>query len=121
VIRKGTEDRFSHEVDGEESDLTVRFDPSLWVSKLDLRPFIASETCDESNALVVCQGQTELSCAEDGSSVASRDCVAIGQVCLANQGCSDELILDSNTEAYRSLAIALTTAGRPHFTWNATE
>lgn len=117
VIRKGTSERFLHEVTGEEESLTLRFDPSTWVSRIDFRPHLEDESCETSSAATVCAGPKELSCSSDGTQIDSRDCSEIGQVCLKGQGCVDELILEAGSEGYRSLAIALTTTGRPEFEW----
>lgn len=117
VIRKAANTSFFHEVTGAEERLTLRFDPSAWVSRIDFRPYFEDETCSPSGERIVCQGQTELTCDADGSTAQSRNCNELGQVCLAAQGCSNELILEEGSEAYRSLAIALTTTGRPKFDW----
>lgn len=117
VIRKGTESTFFHEISGREDRLTIRFDPSTWVSRLDLRRYSRRASCETSDEQIVCQDQTELICNADGSPRESRDCADLGQVCLGGQGCADELVIAEGSEAYRSLAIALTTTGRPRFEW----
>jgi hypothetical protein len=117
VIRKGSETKFFHEVTGTEHRLTLRFDASAWVSRIDFFPFLEVATCDTSHATIVCDGQVELTCDSDASLVGSRECSALEQVCIKGQGCVDELILEEGSETYRSLAIALTTTGRPTFRW----
>lgn len=118
VIRKGTDAVFSHDVTGEEKRLTLRFDAAAWVSRIDLRPYLEDETCETSDSAVVCQGQTELSCDSNGALVESRECPAMDQVCLRGQGCAESITLEKGSEPYQSLAIALTTTGRPDFDWD---
>ncbi len=118
VIRKGTDVDFSHEVTGEEERLTLRFDPAAWISRLDLRPFLEDESCETSDRAVVCQGQTELSCDASGGLVESRECGEIDQVCLRGLGCVADLHIEEGSEPYQSLAIALSTTGRPDFEWD---
>lgn len=117
VIRKGSQTKFFHEITGAEQRLTLRFDVSEWVSRIDFLPYLEDESCDTSDAGVVCDGQVELTCDPEAAVVDSRDCSALEQVCIKGQGCVDELTLEEGSEAYRSLAIALTTAGRPTFKW----
>jgi hypothetical protein len=45
VVRKGTGDVFNHDVTGSEPGLWVRFDASVWLSKLDLRAELADSAC----------------------------------------------------------------------------
>jgi hypothetical protein len=45
VVRKGTGDGFNHDVTGSEPGLWVRFDASVWLSKLDLRAELADSAC----------------------------------------------------------------------------
>lgn len=79
VIRQSSEPNF-HELTGRESGLTLHFDPSAWVSRIDFRPY--------------------------------------AQGCTSTNGCLEPLILTPDSEAYRSLTIALMTTGRPHFEWH---
>lgn len=117
VIRKGSGESFFHEITGVESSLTLRFDPETWVSRLDFGSVVEDKMCESDGPSVVCQHEMELTCDEDGVMESSRDCSQRGEVCLAGMGCADELVLEEGTSAYRSLAIALSTTGRPAFEW----
>lgn len=118
IIRKGSGEEFSHDITGAESGLTLRFDPSAWVSRIDFGGLVEETTCSPEGPPVVCQGQVEQTCDESGALAEERDCDSLGQVCLKGQGCAAELKLDPETTAYRSLSVALTTTGRPAFEWD---
>ena len=117
VIRKGSQSKFFHEVTGTEQRLTLSFDASVWVSHIDFLPYLEDADCGSSDAVIVCDEQVELTCDLDASVVERRDCSEMGQVCVKGRGCIDELVLEEGSETYRSLAIALTTTGRPTFMW----
>ena len=118
VIRKSTSDRFSHDVTGAEPALLVRFDLGRWLRELNLQSYLQDTSCDASTAAVVCAGNVELSCADDGSIASSRNCGDKGQVCLANMGCADELEITADSVAYRAVRNALLVNAHPDFSWD---
>ena len=117
VIRKSTSERFSHEVGPDEPGLLVRFDASSWLRGVDLRGYLEDRTCSPNGPQRVCTGPVEQRCASDGSQLEKRDCNALGQVCLASLGCSSELSIEPDSEAYRALRNGLLVGGRPEFEW----
>ncbi|MEE2644116.1 MAG: hypothetical protein VYD19_04230 [Myxococcota bacterium] len=116
VIRKSLSDDFSRDVRADESGLTVRFDPSSWVSGIDFRSYVSYETCSEGGPDLVCDGQVERSC-EDGTEQSSRDCASQGEICLPKSGCQALLRIQPETQAYRSLRNSLMSGVRPSFNW----
>lgn len=117
VIRKSTSERFSHDVSVAEMGLVVRFDPAPWVRGVDFRRFVEDGSCTSGGPDLLCAGSVEQLCAKDGSVRSSRDCDALGQVCLAGQGCADQLDIEPETAAFRSLRNALVSGERPTFEW----
>ncbi len=117
VVRKSTSEVFQRDVSDEESGLLVRFDPTTWVQGIDFRSYITNEVCAEDSPVTVCDGLIERSC-EAGSEVSSRDCGELGQVCLRDQGCAQQLIIESDSQAHRSLRNALLSGVRPSFSWD---
>lgn len=117
VIRKSSSERFSHEVSPDEPGLLIRFDASSWLRSIDLRGYLEDGTCSPDGPERVCAGQLEQRCASDGSLVETRDCSALGQVCLAAMGCSIELSIEPDSEPYRALRNGLLSGGRPMFEW----
>ena len=117
VIRKSTSERFSHEVEPDESGLLIRFDVESVLRGLDLRGYLDNAMCSAGGPARVCAGQLEQRCASDGSVVETRDCTALTQVCLADQGCASALHLEPDSEPYRALRNALLTGARPIFEW----
>lgn len=116
VVRKSTTDEFFHDVTGTEQALQVRFDPATWLAGVDLRPFVQFETCAAEQEGVVCDGLIEWTCDPDGAPV-SRDCAALGEVCIAGSGCAEAAVIDASSEAFRALRNALTSGARPEFVW----
>lgn len=117
VVRKSSSERFSREIGDDESGLLVRFDVAPWVEGLNFRAYVTNETCAEDSPAVVCDGVIERSCT-GGAEASSRDCSERGEVCLAGQGCTDQLTIEKDSEAYRSLRNALVSGVRPTFTWD---
>ena len=117
IVRKSTSDVFSRDVTAEESGLVVRFDPRTWVRGIDFRDFVETRTCIAGGPEVVCEGLVEHRCDDDGSMIATQDCQAKNQVCLAKRGCATELVLESGTQAFRSIQNTLVAGQRPAFEW----
>ena len=118
VVRKSTSESFFRDVGVDEQGLVVRFNPAQWVRGLDFRPYITNEVCLEGGADIVCDGTLERTC-DGGVELSNRDCGALGQVCLSGSGCREQLTIEDNGEAYRSLRNALLIGGRPSFEWNS--
>lgn len=120
VVRKSSSDVFSEDVSGREQALQVRFDPATWLRTVDLRPYVEFRTCaaipSAADAGVVCDGLVEWTCDAVDPPV-SRDCAALGQVCVAGQGCAERVVIAPGSEAARALRNALTSGTRPTFTW----
>jgi hypothetical protein len=117
VVRKSTSDSFFRDVRDRESGLVVRFDPGAWVRRVDFRPYAAAEVCVPAGPAVACDGTVELSC-EAETELSRRDCSELGQVCLPGLGCAEELSIESDSEAFRSLRNELVSGGRPSFDWD---
>jgi hypothetical protein len=113
VIRKSSSERFSHDVLPDESGVLLRFDASSWLRSVDLRGYLEDGVCSPDGPSRVCTGQVEQSC----PSGETRDCAALGQICLAAIGCSTELRFEPDSEPYRALRNALVAGGRPMFEW----
>jgi hypothetical protein len=117
VIRKSSSERFAHDVAPDEPGLLIRFDAASWLRSIDLRGYLEDSTCSPDGPTRVCAGQVEQRCASDGSVEATRDCSALGQVCLAAQGCAPELSFEPDSEPFRALRNGLLSGGRPTFEW----
>jgi hypothetical protein len=117
VIRSGSAGIF-HEVNADEQGLLVRFDPRPWLKTIDFRPYLKSESCAPGGPSAVCQGSLAIACAGDGQDGESHDCAAAGQVCVAAQGCVAELVLEPDSEAFRSVVNAISSGKRPSFEWD---
>jgi hypothetical protein len=117
VIRKSTSERFSHDVGADESGVLIRFDASSWLRSVDLRGYLEDDACSADGPEYVCAGQLEQRCTSDGTVSETRDCSALGQVCLAAKGCSSELVFETDSEPYRALRNGLLAGGRPTFEW----
>jgi len=117
VVRKSTSESFFRDVDSDESGLLLRFDPSAWVRGIDFRPYVSRETCTSGGPTIACDGGLERTC--DGETeLSTRDCTAMGYVCIPGAGCRERLTIDQQSEAYRSLRNALVSGGRPSFNWD---
>jgi hypothetical protein len=103
-------------VSGAEQALQVRFDPAAWLAGVDLRSYVQFATCAPAQEGVLCDGLVEWTC-DAGGANSSRDCSALGQVCIAGQGCADHAVIQPGSEAARALRNALTSGTRPTFTW----
>jgi hypothetical protein len=115
VIRKSTSETFFHEVENDERGLLVQFDAAPWIASIDFRPYVEDASCELGGPEVVCAQAFEQTCDEDGHLTQTRDCSTLSQVCVPGRGCVDELIIDSESEAYRSLRNALLVGARPRF------
>lgn len=117
VVRKSNSESFFRDVQSGESGLLVRFDPKAWVSGIDFTPYVGRETCTDEGPTTVCDGALERAC--DGAIERStRDCAALGEVCVATQGCVRRLVIQEQTEAFRVLRNSLLSGERPSFNWD---
>jgi hypothetical protein len=116
VVRKSSSDPFNEDVSGAERALQVRFDPATWLAGVDLRPYVQFATCAPAQEGVLCDGLLEWTCDAGGANT-SRDCAALGQVCVAGEGCADHVVIAPGSEASRALRNALVAGARPTFTW----
>ncbi len=117
VVRKSTSESFFRDVGDDESGLVVRFHPGAWVQRIDFRPYVRADACAPAGPAVACHGTIERTC-EDEVELSRRECSELGQVCLPGQGCADELRIEADTEAFRSLRNELVSGGRPSFEWD---
>jgi hypothetical protein len=117
VVRKSTSDSFFRDVRDDGSGLVVRFDPGAWVRRIDLRPYVTADVCAPAGPAIACDGAVEQTC-QGETELSRRDCSELGQVCLPGQGCADELTIESETEAFRSLRNELVSGARPAFEWD---
>jgi hypothetical protein len=108
-----------HDVQVGEPGLLVRFDPGSWLRDVDLSAYVEDAVCTEAGPEFVCAGLTEQICAPDGTTVSTRDCEALGQICVAGAGCEEQLVIEPNSQAYRALRNALVSRDRPVFEWGA--
>lgn len=116
VVRKSVSEEFSHEVQPGEPGLLVRFDAHAWLSRIDLRPYLAQTAC-RPDGPPVCARNVEYRCDEAGASDSTRDCSELDQVCLAGLGCRQALDFEHGSEPYRALRNALLVGQRPSFEW----
>jgi hypothetical protein len=117
VVRKSTSEAFFRDVGEGESGLVVRFDPAAWVRRIDFRPYATADACAPAGPAVACDGTLERTC-EAEAELSRRDCSELGQVCVPGQGCREELTIERDTEAFRSLRNALVSGARPSFEWD---
>jgi hypothetical protein len=117
VVRKSGSDRFEHEVTGDETALTVRFDPRPWVHDFDFDALVEDAVCAPGGPAIVCNGVTERTCDVDGATVEQRDCAELGMACLRGSGCSAELRFAVESQGYRAVRTALVAGERPTFEW----
>jgi hypothetical protein len=116
VVRSGSEG-LAHELGETEKGLLVRFDPRPWLQSVDFRAFVERASCSPGGPPLVCDGWVESTCDSEGEIVSSRDCAADRQVCIREQGCADEILLETGSEAFRSISNELVSGERPAFTW----
>jgi len=116
VVRKSSSEFLFQDIQSEDLTLTLRFNPAAIVSSLDLRSYVTTQTCASDELPIVCDGTIERQCS-DNIEVSNRDCGLSGLVCLPAKGCADRVVIDPDTEAYRSLRNALVGIGRPTFDW----
>jgi hypothetical protein len=105
VVRSAPGD-FDATVDSDSTSVTVRVRPSDWLAKLDASTFWQDTDCATDDAITVCAGATSQDC-ESGERV---DCGTLGQVCVPDRGCQDELVFDDESAAGRAVAQAITLA-----------
>ena len=117
VVRKSTSEAFSRDVGPDESALLVTFDPSTWIRGIDFRPYVSHDSCTSDGPALVCDGALERTCDGD-TELSTRDCTAMGHVCIPEAGCRQRLTIDAQSEAYRTLRNALVSGGRPSFNWD---
>ena len=116
VIRKSASERFFHDIAVGEEGLLVKFDPKMWVSGLDFRTQLQSESCEDVDVDIVCDGMTERSC-EGGEEIFSQDCAALSQICIRDAGCVQQLQLEPASEGHRYVWNQLTSGARPEWIW----
>lgn len=117
IIRKSLSDRFQKEVSSNDQSLTIQFNPSVWVNRLDFNKYIERKSCFAGGPELICNGVQELRCADD-ELVSERSCSDLGQICIPKQGCIEQLVIEEGSEAYRSIRNAVYSGIRPTFTWN---
>lgn len=120
AIRKSGSDAFGHELNAAEPGLLIRFDARPWVTQIDFASLLEDETCETSDALVVCAGQVEQICESDGSLVESHDCGTFEQVCVRDRGCVERVEFDPESQAYRAVRNQVVAGPRPSFEWGFT-
>jgi hypothetical protein len=119
VIRKSSSDVFTHDVTPGDAGLLVRFDARAWLESVDFRAFVEDASCAPEGSPIVCAGLVEQTCSPDGAVLATRDCDALGQVCVAGSGCESRVQVSSESEVHRALRNAVTSGSRPTFAWSA--
>ena len=117
VVRKSTSESFFRDVSATQSALLIRFDFASWVKGIDFRSYVAEENCTDDGPAIVCDGGVERSC-ENGVELSNRECGELGQVCVPQEGCADQLTIKKDSEAYRTLRNALLIDGRASFNWD---
>lgn len=117
VIRKSNSESFEHEIVAGESGLLIRFDAAPWVTQIDFAGLLEQGSCAPAGAELVCAGQTEQTCDQDGNVLESRDCVALEQVCVRTLGCVDEVEFKPDSQGYRAVRNQVVAGPRPRFEW----
>lgn len=117
VIRKSSSDAFEHEVFAGEQGLLVRFDAGPWVTEIDFAGLLEDGVCAPAGPERVCAGQTEQRCDADGNLVESRDCAALEQVCVREQGCVEVVEFMPDSQGYRAVRNQIVAGPRPEFEW----
>lgn len=105
VVRSAPGD-FDATLGSDSNSLTVRLHPADWLAKLDASAFWQDAGCDADDATTVCAGAESQDC-ESGDRV---DCSAMGQVCVPDIGCQDQIVLGDESAAGRAVAQAITLA-----------
>jgi hypothetical protein len=117
VIRKSTSDAFNHDVRAGEPGLLVRFDAGPWVTQIDFGSLLEDRECAPAGPAVVCAGQLEHGCDDQGQVVATRDCAEFGQVCVRERGCVDHIEFSTDSQGYRAVRNQVAAGPRPRFEW----
>ena len=117
VVRKSTNDAFSHEVGPGEAGLLVRFDPRPWVTEIDFAGLLEDEVCVADGPERVCAGQLEQTCDAAGVAVETRDCAALEQVCVRELGCVERVEFEPDSQGYRAVRNQVAAGPRPEFEW----
>jgi len=119
VVRKSGSDRFEHVITGNETALTVRFDPGPWVRDVDFDTLVENASCTPGGPTSVCADSRELTCSATGAIEAERDCSPIGLACVRGRGCVDRVTFTPESQAYRAVKGALVAGTRPSFEWSS--
>lgn len=115
VVRSSTDDVFNRDVAPGEPGLIVTFDPAPWLRGVDFNAYAEDDVCVAGRA-VVCAGQVEQRCDDAGTTTETRTCPT-GTVCVARLGCREQVEIDPDSEAFRSIRTALLAGERPVFSW----
>lgn len=94
------------EINPETTALSVRLQPTEWLTGLSARDFWQDAACEDGAVGVLCAGTESQDCAS-GERV---DCAALGQICAPGRGCQDEVVFDDESPAGRSVAQAIALA-----------
>ena len=118
VVRSG-ESGIEQEIlpDG-RTRLLVRFDPRPWLATADFAALVEDATCEVGRELA-CAGATEQRCAPDGAVLSTRQCDAIGQVCVRELGCVEGLDFGVESQVGRALRSGVEVGSRPDFVFEA--
>ena len=115
VVRSAESSGFEQEIlPDDRLSLTVRFDASEWLASADFGALIEDAECAEGRERV-CAGALEQTCAADGTVADSRDCAALGMVCLRERGCAEAAELGAESQPARALRAGIEAGARPSF------
>lgn len=117
IVRKSTNERFTHEVTAEERGLLVRFDSSPWLRAIDFDRRLAPAPCRVGRERG-CADDAALTCdSATGEVLETQPCTS-EQLCLEDVGCTDHFDATTHGVALRALRQALESDSRPAFEWD---
>jgi hypothetical protein len=117
VVRSGEGDDLAHDLQAGD-ELSVRFDARDWFQTANFGLWLEQRSCEPAGPAVVCNGQIELSCGDDGAIEDSRACADRGEVCIAGQGCVERVVVDASSQVGAAIRFGLTSASAPEFRWS---
>jgi hypothetical protein len=121
VVRSPPGAAETHEVSGEEEALRVTFDPAPWVQDIDFMALVGVVPCAPGGPPLTCLGDEEQTCDDQGNLMDTRDCAALGQRCVLDLGCVEELQLDPESQGGRSVRTQIVAGPIPDFQWIETD
>lgn len=118
IVRKSPSEEFEHRIAANGDQLRVRFDPRVWLREVDFADLLTDGSCTDAPGAIVCSGDVEQLCGDDGSIARSQDCSSGNQVCVARLGCVARLEFSGEDQGSLAVRNQVLAGSRPVFDWD---